>query len=528
MKSLHKILLVLCLPALLLTPACTKDFEDLNTDKNKADEASVVPEYNFSRAILEFTGNSDYSYDTWRVNIIYCSMMMQQLSNATWYAGDKYLQNDGWASAYFERAYPDQVKYITDVIRTTKDDARRSNLYNISRIAKVLIFHRLTDVYGDIPYTDAGKGYSEGNTTPKYDAQQTIYMDMLQELDEAAHALDAAKEVYGQGDLIYNKGGGANATQVVASWKKLAYSLMLRLGMRLSKRDEGTAKTWVEKAYAGGLISSNEESAFIVHDASGGRTTVNRVSNILSGEWNAINTKGEASISKTFMDFLKNNNDPRLKYIAVVPASNSEIPADQLGMPNGYDTNGDNSPTDISKAPGYPGDLNKYSVLNKNVLLKLNGPTFLVTYAQVELLLAEAAKRGWNVGADAATHYNNGVKAAMEQLAQYSATATVSGADVQAYLTAHPYVDADGYNQINTQYWAACLLDWYESWANWRRSGYPQLTPVNYVGNATGGKIPRRMLYPSSELASNPTNYQEAITRQGTNALTTPVWWDKQ
>ncbi|MCF6407949.1 SusD/RagB family nutrient-binding outer membrane lipoprotein [Chitinophaga filiformis] len=526
MKSLHKLLLVLCLPAMLMMPACTKDFEDLNTDKNKSGELSGVPEYNFTRALLEFTGNSDYSYDTWRVNIIYCSMMMQQLSNATWYAGDKYLQNDGWASAYFERAYPDQIKYITDVVRVTKDNAFLSNQYNIARIAKVLIFHRLTDIYGDIPYSEAGKGYSDRNFAPKYDAQQEIYMDMLKELDEAAKALDASKAVPGQGDLIYNKGGAIPNPQVIANWKKLAYSLMLRLGMRLSKRDDAVAKTWVEKAYAGGLISSNEENAFIVHDASGGRTTVNRVSNILSGEWNAINTAGEASISKTFMDFLKNNDDPRLKYIAVVPASNSEVPADQLGMPNGYDSNG--GATDITKAPGYPGDLKKYSVLNKNVLLKLNGPTFLVTYAQVELLLAEAAKRGWSVGADAATHYNNGVKAAMEQLAQYSSTASISGAEVQAYLTAHPYVDADGYNQINTQYWAACVLDWYEAWANWRRSGYPQLTPVNYVGNATGGKIPRRMLYPSSELASNPTHYQEAITRQGTNAMTTPVWWDKQ
>jgi len=528
MKSLHKIIMVLTLPAVLLASACTKDFEDINTDKNKSSEASGVPEYNFSRAILEYTGNSDYSYDTWRVNIIYCAMMMQQLSNASWYAGDKYMQNDGWASAYFERAYPDQVKYITDVVRVTKNNPFQANLYNISRIAKVMIFHRLTDVYGDIPYLEAGQGYSDRNFVPKYDAQQVIYLDMLKELDEAAQALDAGKPIPGQGDLIYNKGGSATATQVVSNWKKLAYSLMLRLGMRLSKIDAGAAKTWVEKAYAGGLISSNAENAFIIHDASGGRTTVNRVSNILSGEWNAINTPGEASISKTFMDFLKGNADPRLKYISLVPSSNSEVPGDQLGMPNGFDTNGSSSPTDISKAPGYPGDLNKYSVLNKNVLLKLNGPSFLVTYAQVELLLAEAAKRGWSVGADAATHYRNGVTAAMEQLAQYSSTAVITANEIQTYLAAHPYNDADGYNQINTQYWAACLLDWYEAWSNWRRSGYPALVPVNYVGNATGGQIPRRMLYPSSEIASNPTNYQEAITRQGTNALTTRVWWDKQ
>lgn len=525
MKSLHKIILALSLMAI---PACTKNFDDINTDQSKGSEESGVPEYNFTRALLEYTGNSDYSYETWRVNIIYCGMMMQQLSNVSWYAGDKYMQNDGWASSYFERAYPDQVKYITDVARITKDNSYLANLYQISRIARVMIFQRLSDIYGDIPYSEAGLGYSDRTFTPKYDAQQAIYLDMLKELDEAAKALDATKAVPGKGDLIYNKGGGVPASQVVGNWRKLAYSLMLRIGMRLSKRDDATAKTWVEKAAAGGVFESNSDNAYILHDATGGRTTVNRVSNILSGEWNATNTPGEASLGKTLIDFLKTNNDPRLTYISTVPATGSTAVADQLGMPNGFDTNGSSSPTDITKAPGYPGDLKRYSVINKNILLKLDGPSFLVTYAQVELLLAEAAKRGWNVGGDAATHYANGVTAAMQQLAQYDASATISSAAIQLYLTTHPYNDADGYNQINTQYWAACLLDWYEAWANWRRSGYPQLVPVNYTGNATGGQIPRRMLYPSSEAASNGTHYQEAITRQGSNSLMTPVWWDKQ
>jgi hypothetical protein len=142
------------------------------------------------------------------------------------------------------------------------------------------------------------------------------------------------------------------------------------------------------------------------------------------------------------------------------------------------------------------------------------------------LLLAEAAKRGFAVG-DAATHYNQGVTAAMQQLAQYDITATINTTDIETYLTAHPYDDADGYNMINTQYWATCILDWYEAWANWRRSGYPELFPVNYIGNATRGQIPRRMLYPSSEAAANSIHYQEAITRQGPNAMMTQVWWDK-
>src|SRR6187549_1830186 len=77
---------------------CTDGFEDLNTDKNKANAESSQPLYNLTRAQLEYSGNSDFSYEMWRVNIIYCGMMMQQLANTSWYAGDKYMQNDGWAS----------------------------------------------------------------------------------------------------------------------------------------------------------------------------------------------------------------------------------------------------------------------------------------------------------------------------------------------------------------------------------------------------------------------------------------------
>jgi hypothetical protein len=295
-----------------------------------------------------------------------------------------------------------------------------------------------------------------------------------------------------------------------------------------------TAKTWVEKAYAGGLISSNAENAFVVHDKSGGRNTRNRNSNILGGEWNATGAgvgdatelgskKDEVFLSKTLVDYLKNNNDPRLPFMSQTWDLGLTTPASQIGLPNGYDLNG--GATDVSHAPNYPGNFHKYSTIRGDVFLKLNGPTFLVTYAQNELLLTEAAKRGWNVGANAQTHYNNGVRAAMEQLAQYDAVATIPTASITAYLTAHPY--ADSYDQINSQYWAACFLDWYETWSNWRRSGYPTLTPVNYPGNATGGQIPRRMLYPASESSANAANYQEAISRQGANTFTTRVWWDK-
>jgi hypothetical protein len=181
----------------------------------------------------------------------------------------------------------------------------------------------------------------------------------------------------------------------------------------------------------------------------------------------------------------------------------------------------------VKTDPNYPGDITNYSTIRSDVFLSTVGPTFFATYAQVELLLAEAKKRGWNVGATSAEeHYNNGVTAAMQQLSQYNSSATIPLSDIQAYLAANPYEDS--FEQINTQYWAACFLDWYEAWSNWRRSGYPELTPVNYVGNATGGQIPRRMLYPTTEASNNAANYGEAIGRQGSNTFMTRVWWDKE
>ncbi len=148
-----------------------------------------------------------------------------------------------------------------------------------------------------------------------------------------------------------------------------------------------------------------------------------------------------------------------------------------------------------------------------------------MTYAEVEFLLAEAAVRNWYNG-DAATHYENGVRAAMQYLAMYGPEAVIPEADIDAYLAANPFDPANALEQINTQIWAATHLNEYESYANYRRTGYPALTPVNYPGNVTGGTIPRRMRYSEGEMVANAESYAEAVSRQGPDLLTTRVWWD--
>jgi hypothetical protein len=211
----------------------------------------------------------------------------------------------------------------------------------------------------------------------------------------------------------------------------------------------------------------------------------------------------------------------------------------QIGMPNGYDLLG--GATDITKRPDYPGStgaagdvypLGKYSRPTTAIYLDRSAPEFVLTYAETELLLAEAAVRGWTVPGTAAGHYRNAVSAALQSLATFSPSAAISAATADAYAAAHP-LDVSSteasLKMINEQYWATngTLFNFIEAWVNWRRSGYPVLTPVNYQGNFTGGTIPRRIAYHSTEGSTNPVNYQDAVKRlTGGDNYTSRVWWD--
>ena len=140
-------------------------------------------------------------------------------------------------------------------------------------------------------------------------------------------------------------------------------------------------------------------------------------------------------------------------------------------------------------------------------------------------MIAEAIERGWATG-NAADHYNAGVRAAMEMYSIYDPSVEISSAEIDAYLAANPYDSANWAEQIGEQYWAATFLNFYETYANWRRTGYPELTPVDYPGNETNGTIPRRLRYPTSEAGNNPEGYNAALNNQGPDEFTTRMWWD--
>lgn len=537
MKKTYKYAAAVMLAGLFISSGCRKDFDTINTNPATYNQANFDPNYLLTSAQLGYSGSMDFAYDTWRGNLIYCSTMMQGLSTVIGYwAGDKYILNAGYTAAYWgfaastptggDGAYPEQVRPIVDVVQSTTGKAQYKNLHNIARIMKALIFERITDLYGDCPYSEAGLGYYDKNYFPKYDKQQDIYTDLLKEVSDATSQLDPAADKP-TGDSYY-KGD-------ISKWKRFGNTLLLRIAMRLSKVDPATAQTYVQKA-VGNTMISNDDNAYLLGDVTGGRTTQNRNSQILLGDG------GQEDFyvrwSKTFIDQLKATNDPRLGAVAVTqlyltdgaktqnPAANAS-PAVQKGMPNGKDLSA-TAGISIYSDPSYT-TFTDYSS-PAPALIKRNGPTFVLTYAESELLLADAAQR-FSIGGSAAQHYHDGVKAAITYLSQYDPTATVSDATAEAYVTANPYNAADGLNQINTQYWLLTntMLDFYESWANWRRSGYPALTPVVYPGNSTNGTIPRRFPYPIIEAGTNTANYNTAHNAvPGGDVLTSRVWWDKQ
>jgi hypothetical protein len=160
-------------------------------------------------------------------------------------------------------------------------------------------------------------------------------------------------------------------------------------------------------------------------------------------------------------------------------------------------------------------------------MAKLTAPVYFVTAGQTNLLLAEAAQRGWITTGTAASYYTAGIRAHMEQLATYDAGSAVPASAIGEYLAANPLDPSRALEQINTQYWVASFLNGPEAWANFRRSGFPALAPNPYPGKTISGPFIRRLTYPNSEISVNPENLKAAVAAQGPDNLDTRVWWDK-
>ena len=500
-------LLTILTSTLLLAASCDKGFEELNVNPNNP--TSLDAAYLFTNA--EYSNfNSLFEYE---------QTIVQQFINPFGGVSAAFnfnVLNQGSTATRWTNTYNGSIKLITQVISQVKDVPARSNLYNEARIWRAYQFMTLVDSYGDVPYTEAGQAYLNNIYNPKYDKQQTIYADIVKELTEASAALDPAKDVV-TADLFY----GGN----VAQWKKLGYSLLLRAGMRYTKVDPAKAQSIVQAAFAGGTMQSNSDNCFIKY--------TQQFPNVVSTGVSVLTNT--YYLAEPFVSQLKNTKDPRLKYWSAKYSDPGKAPslvgdtttANQFGLPVGYDSG------TLPTAPGFRGAVGagfNYSQVNYAILGKVTTPQFLVTYAQTQFLLAEAAVRGWVTG-PAATYYNNGIKAAMNQMVAYDANAIIPDNTQNVYLNSAPvaYNDANALNLINTQYWINSFNNGPEAWANFRRSGFPALSPNKYPGRQIKGDFVRRFNYPLSEASVNLDNYRAAVASiGGSDDLDTRIFLDKQ
>ncbi|MFC5409174.1 SusD/RagB family nutrient-binding outer membrane lipoprotein [Larkinella bovis] len=491
---------------------CEKGFDELNINPTAA--TSLNPLFTFNNAMI----NTTFPGST----MVFEHPIVQQVfsPNSGVLAGGNFNVDNrgptGPNTGIWQRYYRDVIRYLVDVLDKTKADANRTNLYNMARIWKAYASMVLTDTYGDIPYKEAGLGFLGANVAPKYDTQQSIYDDIIKELTEATAALDASKPTEA-GDIMY----GGNITK----WKKLGNSLLLRAGMRLSKVNPTLAQATAAKAFAGGVITTNADNGVVRNNA-----------NYQNPVGVMLNSTEAANLYLTryFVDYLRTNSDPRLasiagRYVGAKSGAEQTVarinrdPAVQIGMPMGFDNGTIPAQATADKLASFY----DYSQLDRTRLGKLDAPTFMVTAAQSQLLLAEAAQRGWITG-NAADFYAAGITAHMQQLGDADAGSAVPEAAITAYLQKHPYAAANGLELINTQYWVASLLNGPEVFANFRRSGFPKLTPNPYPGKEIKGNFINRITYPDSEGSVNVANLKEVLSRQGPDNQDSRVWWDKQ
>lgn len=381
------------------------------------------------------------------------------------------------------------IQFNTDpaTAPTVLDGGSNANQIAVARILRAYYFFHITNRWGDIPYSEAVK--QGDNLAPKFDKQQDVYNDLFKELKEAANQFDAGKAVVG--DILLS----GNA----ARWKKFANSLRLVMAMRLSKADPVKGKAEFIDAKNAGVFLSESESVKYQH--------LNETAN--QSEWYArYVTRFDFAISKPFLDYLKTVNDPRIPVFADKPKDGN---SQYVGMPYG-----------LANTTGIPN--NSVSWIGTN-LRKQNAPEYLLSAAHVLFTLAEGEKRGWNAGGvanevAAAQYYLDGIKASMDQFgvaAGYAAYILEPGV---------VYSAVDAIKLISYQRWIALYLNGYEAWNEWRRTGFPVLSP-GPAPYTTDGQIPRRQGYTTLERDLNLINYQAVLAAQGPDAVNTKIWIDK-
>jgi hypothetical protein len=477
MKSVYKKYVWVVGLALTATTSCQK-FDEFNQNPNAPEV--VDPQFLLSNVLVEASDNQ--AYWGWHAG----SLLAQHSANLEFLPVDRYDlgNNEGlWNETY---------RLLNDM-RDISNSDQGNEAY--TAICQVLTAHQaalLTDLWANVPFSEALQGQTDGNFTPVFDTQESIYTaddGVLNLLREAVTTLETTAESV-NGDVMFN--GDLNA------WIRFANSLRIRYLLRISDKVDVSTEMQ-EIVDKGNIFMSNADNALIPYLSSS------------PNQWVIFNEREgryvDVRMSKTAETIFTTLDDPRVKVFYKPTANSMDGSPEYLGIPNG-----------LSRESQNAYDLNDVSLMGSFLRDEPDGmDAVFMTYAELQFCLAEAANKGLVSGMPI-SYYEAGIMASYDY---YEVEMPVG------YLLS-PEVLLDGtddLNKIMTQKWIALFMNGYESWLDIRRTGFPEMmiSPDNLNGNV----YPVRYRYPSSEQAVNGANYSDAVAAIGADNYNSKGWWEE-
>lgn len=480
---MKKLAYILLSTMIFTAVSCDKDFEDINTNPNAPKE--VEPALLLRQVIYDY--GEEMSYE----GFVAGNLLGQQFTMIDFNLFDRHSLSDPQLGG---NPWPVIYTNLRDnqiILNQAQTNSVLAVYEGPALVLKAYMSAALTDIYGDIPYSEALKGL-DGNSTPAYDTQEDIYTatnGILDNLDKGIAAIQAYTGTSTlEGDILFN--GDLDA------WVTFAQSLKIKYLMRVS--DKMDVSTQLQAIYAANdFIAGNSQNA--IFNFTNGRPNNFRMANLRDGDFNLY------VMSQTMQEILNRYQDPRID-VLFRPFGNAPTGTEFQGLLNGPDA----SQTSISVA-----DYSLAGTIFRDHTGDLDA-NFMTAW-ETHFLLAEAAQRGL-IGGNAQTHYETAVQLAFD----YWQTPLPT-----SYLTTDSATfganGADPLEQIITQKWIANVINGYEGWIEYRRTGFPKLKEIS--ASLNNNLIPVRMPYPTDEAALNTINYNNA-TSTNSNSVNAKVWWD--
>lgn len=490
MKKYFKILAILAVGA--FTIGCESDLDEINTNPN--DPSQVSPEL-----LLTYAQRNSFQIESKDPNYALRMLVYTGIENQYQYYK--------WANGSFGK-----YNVLMNVTKMMEEAERvdNKNYLAIGKFLRAYHFYSLTMRFGEIPYSEALKGETEGFFQPKYDTQADVFVGILNELKEANDLINSQDPI--KGDIVY----GGDATK----WKKLINTFRLKVLMTLSNKETvgniNVAQDFATIYNTQPLMMSNQDSGLMeFFDQANNRYTF----------FNDSDYGSSLYMSDSFIELFQERQDPRIFSFAerTTSAATAGLAITDFDAYNGGNPTAPYSDNEILIQQGNISKVNERFYKNPT-----NEPSNFLSYSEQEFMLAEASLRGW-ISSNTKEHYENAIESSFEFYISNVPDAHLyfEGFDINTYIN-QPLVNLDNANSTEQKLNFVMLQKYMtmfhqNSWTayfDYLRTGFPELP------QQAGVTPPLRWLYPNSEYNNNTANLEESLQRQfGGNDNIRSITW---